>query len=231
MKTIRSMTFRACASLAAALVTFGAAGQHLVGVDLDNGQGSPTNWNTFNMSTPGVLNNLIDESGAATSYSFTMNHGSPFTTAVNPVTVPQHSNPLDLIADYYFGTGIGTAQFSNLAAGQEYYVWVFGLRGFTMNNRITITGGGSPIHFDQVGTAGQLFVNGEMGDQTRTLQSYALVQTADASGVIGFTLDIVPGGSAGWTIAGFAIQAVPSPGALALLGVAAIASSRRRRRH
>lgn len=215
----------------AALGIAGSAGAQpfpIVGVDFDNGEGSPSNWNTVNVGTPVTLNNLVREDGAATGWSFTLDAGSPFTTAAGAATVPSHPNPLDLIGDYYFGTGTGTARFSNLTPGAQYDVWVFGLRGFTMNNRITIEGGGAPITFDQVGTAGQLFVNDAMGDPALTLADFAVQQTADANGEIRFSFEIVPGGTTGWTIAGVGI--IPAPGALALLGLAGLLGGTRRSR-
>lgn len=202
----------------------------LIGVDFDNGAGSPANWNTFNVGTPNTLVNVIDENGAATGVNFTLQNGTGFTTAANPATVPTHWNPLyPGIDDYYYATGVGSANFSNLIPGEEYYVWVFGLRGFNMNNRVTIMGGGAPIQFDQVGTAGQVWVNDQLGSSANDLMHYALVQTATGAGQISFNFDIVPGGAAGWTIAGVAVSLVPAPGTAALLGVCGLVTARRRR--
>ena len=179
----------------------------IIGVDFDNGEGSPSNWNTVSGSPPVALTDLVLEDGTSTSVTFTLEVGTPFSTAASAATVPSHPNPLDLIGDYYFETTDGVAaRFGNLIPGAQYDVWVFGLRGFAMNNRITIEGGGAPVTFDQVGGSGELFVNDSIGDPGSTLADFAVQQTADASGEITFIFDIVPDGSSGWTVAGVAIN-------------------------
>lgn len=207
-----------------------ALGQSLIGIDFDNGAGSPTNWNTLGAGPHNVAN-LIDESGASTGVSFTSNTGNTFTTSANAGTLPQHSQSLAGLDDYLFGTSTFTGTFGGLTPGQEYFVWAFGLRGFDMGNDVTITGGGAPIIFDQdESTTGNLWVNDAVGDSSLTLQSYAFVQTADSAGQITFIIADDPiAGGVGWTSAGLAIQIVPAPGAAALLGLGGLAATRRRR--
>jgi len=208
-----------------------AMGQSLIGVDFDNGAGSPNNWNTVTSAGPFSIGNLIDESGALSGVGFSINSNSTFTTAATGSTLPQHSQSLAGLDDYMFGTGAATATFSGLNPGQGYFVWAFGLRGFSMGNDVSIIGGGPAVSFDQDDdTPGNLWVNGELGSDARTLQSFAAVQTADSAGQISIRiLDDLDAGGTGWTSAGLAIQVVPAPGGVALLGLGGLLAVRRRR--
>lgn len=218
----------ACVSLS---VCAGLAAGQLVGIDFDNGAGSPSNWNVLTGNGPYAIGNLIDENGAATGISFTSSDANTFSTGINAGTIPQHTQSLNGLNDYAFGVGSFTGSFSGLSAGQAYYVWVFGLRGFAMGNDVTISGGGSDIFFNQDdNTIGNLWANGQVGDSNASLLSFAVVQTADSSGALTVTVvDDLNAGGTGWTVAGFAIQAVPTPGAGATLALAGILAARRRR--
>ncbi|TVS08085.1 MAG: hypothetical protein EA423_02395, partial [Phycisphaerales bacterium] len=185
----------------------GAASAQMMAIDFEhaaNGLFSPNNWNVL-VGSERTVPNMIDENGAPTGKAFTMNLGTSFAGPVTPSTIPQHTQPLDGIDDYYYGTGMLTAAIRGLTPGESYNVWVFGLRAFNMNNRVEIQGGGAPVIFEQVTTSGILYVNGEIGDSSRTLDSYAVTQTADASGFITIVMDDSAGTSVGWTIGGLAI--------------------------
>ncbi len=193
-----------------AAVALGAAGANaqMMAIDFEhaaNGLFSPNNWNVL-VGSERTVANMIDVNGASTGKAFTMNLGSSFAGPVDPFTVPQHTQSLDGIDDYYFGTGTLTASIRGLTPGESYNVYVFGLRAFDMNNRVEVLGGGAPVIFDQVAVGGILYVNSEIGDSSRTLDSYAVSQTADASGFIEIVMTDAAGPAVGWVIAGLAIE-------------------------
>lgn len=183
----------------------------LIGIDFDAGSGSPANWNyTTGGTAPIVLTNLVRENGTTSSVTATLASASAgfdnYVTAPNPATVPIHTPSLVAVGDYFWHRAQLTWNFtiSNLVAGEEYNVYVFGLRGFEMNNNITISGGLPAIHFIQSDvTGGHLWVNGEIGDSGRELDSFAEVMTATASGEIVITVDKITNSQ---TIAGIAIE-------------------------
>ncbi|MCC5787921.1 MAG: dockerin type I repeat-containing protein [Phycisphaerales bacterium] len=198
---------RGIACVAAIVMGAGGASAQMMGIDFEhaaNGLFSPNNWNVL-VGSDYIVPNMIDESGAPTGNAFSMDVGLSFAGPVNPSTIPQHTQPLDGVDDYYYGTVPMTAEIRGLTPGESYNLWVFGLRAFAMNNRVEIQGGGSPVIFDQVASGGILFVNGEVGDSSRTLDSYAVSQTADASGLITILLTDDAGTAFGWTIGALAI--------------------------
>jgi hypothetical protein len=181
----------------------------LIGVDFDERAGSPTNWTTtLGGSAPISLLNLLNESGTPTvvdiELASTSGAFSDFSTTPNPSTIPTHTNVLTGLNDYFYGGGVWTFTFSDLLPGDAYNVYVFGLRGFVLGNDVAISGGSPSIHFVQSSTtAGNLWINGELGSNTRTLQSFAEPMTADGSGEI--TITVVGMGDTA-AIAGLAIE-------------------------
>jgi hypothetical protein len=188
----------------------------LIGVDFDNGAGSPTNWTTtLGGSAPIPLLNLKKESGASTivdiELASTGGTFSNFATTPNASTIPIHTNVLTGLSDYFYESGdpLWTFTFNDLVPGDTYNVYVFGLRGFEMHNAVTISGGSPSIHFAQDSTTpGNLWINGELGNNARTLQSFAELMTADGSGEITIT---VAGPVNSATIAGLAIEPTVNP--------------------
>ena len=150
-----------------------------------------------------------------------------FPVTLQSSTVPIHTPSLAVLNGYWFGTGTLTATFSGLVPDASYNLDVFGLRAFTLNNTVTITGSGPPVTFDQLGSAGQLFVNGQVGSSGSSLESFARTISASSSGKFVITVQQKPGSSTtGWAVAGLAIEpsvaAVPEPASLTLLGIAAV---------
>lgn len=183
----------------------------LIGIDFDAGSGSPTNWNvTMGGASSIVMTNLKREDGTTTGVGLTLvSAGGSFTnyvTSPNPSTVPIHSPALGAVGDYFYCSthGLWTFTFRNLVPGMAYNVYVFGLRGFEMNNSVTIQGGLPSINFTQSDvTAGNLWVNREVGVSGRTLESFAEVMTATSSGEIVILVNYITDSQ---TIAGLAVE-------------------------
>ncbi len=206
----------------------------LIGINMGAGT-SPTNWTSMPSPTVSNLSNLIDENGVVTNVSFSMvATGGQSTLTFDAATIPQHSNPLENVASSYnvkLNSEEMTGIYRGLIAGQDYFVWIFGMAladfGSTdpIDNAVSITGAGPDVNFIQSGDPGKIWVNGELGDSSRDLLSFAVIQTADIDGIIQFTVN--PNGSATTSVrvAGTAIQAVPEPTSILLLGIASFLSS------
>jgi len=194
----------------------------LVGIDMVP-DASPLNWNNMPASVA-ALSNLINEQGDATTISFTIDSvdGGQVASA-DPTTIPLHPNSLENIASYNLGSATITGTYRGLDPGQDYFVWVFGMRiNNPFANIVSVTGAGPTINFTQYGNVGELWVNGERGDNTRDLASFAVIQTADQNGSIQFTVDFDIAVADRGVIAGVAIQAIPEPTSTMLLGLAGV---------
>lgn len=192
----------------------------LIGVDFDSGSTAPTNWNLFGgFGPPALATDLRDETGdttivdlATTQTGFQV--GTNGTTA-SAGTIPNYTHSLTGISGLTFARGSSpstTFQWQSLTPGQTYELYVFGLTDATTaaRNRVTITGGGSSIAFDQVLTTGNLWVNGQVGNSSSALTSFVVETTANGSGQI--TIQIVPvPGSTGVGVAGLALREKVTP--------------------
>jgi len=192
----------------------------LVGIDM-GADASPLNWTTMSAQLTS-LSNLINEQGDATTISFTIDSiGGGQSTSADPTTIPLHPNSLENIASYNLAIATITGTYRGLDPGQEYRVWVLGMRIVNpFANIVSITGAGPTINFTQNGSVGELWVNGERGDNTRDLASFAVIQTADAGGSIQFTVGYDAAIANRGVIAGVAIQVIPEPTSTMLLGMA-----------
>jgi hypothetical protein len=196
----------------------------LIGVDFDNPGGSvPTNWNQYGgFGIPALASNLRDETGVTTVVDLAITRAGfqvgTTGTAANAGTVPTHTQSLTGLGGLTFARGSSppssmSFQWQSLIAGQVYDVWVFGLTDATSaaRNRISITGSGAPVSFDQSLTTGNLWVNGQVGSGS-SLTSFAVPITANTSGQI--IIQVTPvstGGAVGIAALGLR-EKLPVPG-------------------
>ncbi|MEM1331563.1 MAG: hypothetical protein AAGG07_13495 [Planctomycetota bacterium] len=243
---------RLTAAAACAFVTGTASASSLIGIDFNDRVPttglSPLGWNTItldgaqgnpaNSFTGLTVNSLSTTGGEATGIGLEIT-GSQF---LNDFGVsgfgPQDGTPaggtvaegLDSsIDDYFTDTAEASFRLSGLESGKEYYFWVMGLRAFSgLTNVISVQSAEGSTEFSQIDTAvSRLWINDELGDSTRSFQSYAHIYTADANGEISFAINREAPNS--WGVAGLAVQLVPAPSAGAMLAIAGLAAARRRR--
>jgi len=212
-----------------------ASGATLVGVNFGaSGATSPTNWTLI--TTPGILNNLIDTNGAPTTISIAVSSTPAlpdmFSEAPVASTIPSNAPTLaKLHSNFSSYNGTPTnhllAQFSGLTPNGVYSVYAIGLRySGGINQSVTITGSGAPVMFSQIGPVDSLFFNGSIGSSSQTLESYAQPIQASSSGTI--AIDFTSGPQR-YTVAGVALSftpamsatPVPSSMVLVLIGLAA----------
>ena len=175
----------------------------VVGVDFDADPGTGMfNWLRVDVGQPDFpfsANNLTAEDGSITQIDFDLASSLPSssdtdasTNIVNPLTLPIHAQNMTLIDGFTFVDGVGqslTATWSGLDPDLVYEVYVFGLEaanlGLTDQHSVSITGGGSPVNFSQGPlTDDQLWVNASLGDSTKQLGEYAVLQTPNVSGEV-----------------------------------------------
>lgn len=188
----------------------------LVGIDFDgNGNPTPGNWTRVGGGSNTTVSDLINEEAGATTFDLTIvdsADGSWESFDVTPIasTVPQHANALGNIdGQIYTAADPMVLTYSDLTPGTDYEVYVMAAEGFyaSISQRVTITGDGTPVVFDQVFNQNELFVNDQLGDSTRSLAEYAQVITADANGEIVINLDPI-NGTDDVVLAGVAISEV-----------------------
>ncbi len=184
----------------------------LVGVDFDLSSGAnPTNWLEVTTGSNTTFGDLNDEEGNPTAIDLTINetpngNWTAFAATVNASTIPSHAVSLaNLDGQIFNGADNFVLTYSDLDPLANYELYVFGLEGFfnSIQQRVTITGDGTPIIFDQIFNQNDLIINDQVGSSSQDLSSYAQVVTADSSGnivinitPIGATQDVVLGGIA-----------------------------------
>ena len=185
---------------------------HLIGVDFGTpGQTTPTNW--ISVLGAGTTNLLGTETGGSTVVGLEVTGiigGNPnnWSAGVNASTIPAHANSLANIGgNIYQFSGTLELKISNLEAGRNYDVWVFGLRdgGAGVKQDVSIQGGATTFH--QEAASQNLVVNVNQGSSANDLSTYALAIAASAGGEITIT---VTADEELYGIAGVAID-VPTP--------------------
>ncbi len=164
----------------------------LVGVDFGPlGSGSPANWTLY--SGGGVqftMTNLIDETGTATPIDLSVRtlHSTNtfFSDSSTPPgnLIPNHSQSLSAIDGNIFAAADAEFLWSDLTPGETYEIYVFASDTENFSTDVIVYGGGNPYTFNQTVTANSLNINGQAGDSSRTLQSYAIIVEADQMGQI-----------------------------------------------
>ncbi len=222
----------------------------LVGVDFGSAstpQTTPPNWNfmpTNGLGNPVTKTNLIDDTGAATGLSISVeslnDSGTGNDTPAFPAgQIPSHDYDLSGLNGNVYSFGDMLVTWHHLTPGALYDVWVFtGETGF-VNQDVTISGGGAAIVYNESFSTNTLHINGQLGSSANTLDSYLTFgslnfqQTADAAGEIRILLETNGNWSA---IAGAAIREagdlaiIPEPATvtLGLLSLGGLLLRRRR---
>lgn len=189
----------------------------VVGVDFDAASGpSPTNWNRYTGgSSPATLTNLVSEAGLLVPYKLTVtSSGTNIDTVAStaPITsnnVPAHGIPLDKIGGYIAtSTDTLTFQWSNLAPGTVYQIYVFGHGDTAVKNHVTVVGGQwngvQQVYDFTQDVAAHGLVVGDNAPGHNDLSTYSLLVISDLEGHITITVDAPAGSSTG--IAGLAIS-------------------------
>ncbi|MGK7931841.1 MAG: PEP-CTERM sorting domain-containing protein [Microcystaceae cyanobacterium] len=204
----------------------------LIVVDFDvNGGTTGTNWNQI---TPDVssIANLIDIDGVSTGASFGATVGSPLGYELgDPISsqVPTDSPITTTIGGNVFGDSQVSYWFTNLEPGALYKIYVFSYRDSQYFNQITVETQETIPTYDVTGNQ-QLFVNQELGTDSRTLDSYTDIvsvwEDGPNIGGIGVTIDVNTEGDPffgdRWALAGIAIEEIPIPEPSGLLGLGLI---------
>ncbi|MCA9266569.1 MAG: hypothetical protein KDA60_22065, partial [Planctomycetales bacterium] len=164
-----------------------AAGS-LIGVDFDPQFHLPTNWNGYaGGPTPDALTGLVDEDGdpAGATLLIEFSDGQADADFVVPIgaTVPAYLQPLHTIDGSVYDNKQAHFTWRGLQPLAEYDVYVFGL-AVDNNNQVVTISGETTVTFEQEGDRQVLWINGEQGDSTRTLDSFAEVIQASAEGLI-----------------------------------------------
>ncbi len=185
----------------------------LIGIDIEGGSSSPTNWTLLSSLFDAGATQLVGEDGVATNVDVTSVFAGGSTStrslAPTPSSVPQHTQSLVGID----GVGSGnpgdsyTTTFSDLVPGAGYRVYVFGISDdFLLNfsNEVTITGL-NIVSFSQALDNTNLYINGSVGSSSQDLSSYAELIVANAAGEITVTVTASAGADR-FGVAGLAIQ-------------------------
>jgi hypothetical protein len=176
----------------------------LVGVELGLGP-APANWNSVTSvgidTNPTFVENLIDESGAATDIDFQIygtheNGGENVDTTINPEVLPQHTQSLANIdnsvqIDSEVGVHSFVATWKGLVPERVYEIYVFAAEStinYADNQQVTILGSEedendvfqqAPSFFD-----GNLWINGTTSSNSQPLSNYKILKPAHETGEI-----------------------------------------------
>ena len=235
-------TLKLTAACVLALSAASAANAALVGVDFGaSGDpqpiGTPTNWTQIGAFGGNLASNLPDANGNPTGIDLTTNvSGGYVPRSINAGTLPIY--PPDGLAGLNdFNWHANTAAWSDLVPGTDYKIWVFSVYDVFFGAapfQATIIGTGAPtVQNFNMNVAGNLVINGTVGNSGNTLDSYATVVTASPTGTIDIVFASTGGLSGDTPLAGLAIESlavVPEPASLSLLVVGTAALLMRRRR-
>ena len=180
----------------------------LIGADFDLDGNTPANWVTISSGTDQTFSDLDNERNAITPVDLTVNGTyTALNVDIDPATVPLYPNALSNV-DGQIQTSSQPLEiiYSDLVASTDYLVYVMAAEGIfdSIEQTVSIQGLGSPVVFEQRFNTGELFINDQVGDETRDLFEYAQLITADIDGEI--TIDITPiAGTDDVVLAGLAI--------------------------
>jgi hypothetical protein len=162
----------------------------ITGIDFGTvSSNTPTNWTLI--SGAGTTNNLINENGDLTNIDVTISDSSPFDVTTVSNTIPTHTDSLQNVDGNIFSTSTPLSiVLSDLVPNQDYNIWLFSARGGgfgDLDQNVTFTGGNT-LSFTQNAPDSNLVINDEIGNNLRTLDSFAEVISANSLGEITTTI-------------------------------------------
>lgn len=200
----------------------------LVGVNFSTVSSHPLNWTPIASVASSPLLNLTDEDGNFTNIDLSFAGERVFAGTINPNTFPLHAPSLSSLDGNVFNNFSNAsflAIFSDLIPDHDYLIWILGARfsaSAGLRQHVQIFGSGPVFEFDQIGATDLLFVNDAVGDNTRTLESYAKTINSSDGGTITIVIKgLASANGQTYTVAGLAIQPVPEPSPLALAALGA----------
>jgi len=215
--------------LTVSLLSCSAASQatSLVGVNFSEASSHPTNWTPL-PSVVSPVSDLLAEDGTPTEIDLSFAAMNLFSGTLDPNSVPLHSPSLGSLDGNVYGRFRGPsfiALFSDLAPNEDYLLWVIGARFLVpVSQNVQIFGSGPLVEFNQIGPADSLFINEELGDSSRSFESYAKTIHASDGGTIAIVVKgLSDADGQTYTVSGLAIQAVPEPNSIILAGIGVLA--------
>lgn len=202
----------------------------IIGVDIEAGQGSPTNWTSYTLADVGsTKSNLIDESGTFTSVDFQLigptvvQNIAPFSATI----IPSHSNDLTTVCCDIVASGPEpfVTTWSGLVPNAPYNYWIFTSSAAT--DTFTVTGSTADNFVSPQVNSDSQRINGILGSSSSTFASYARQVNASATG----TIVILHDSTGTPTPSGYAVELIPEPSTfvLAAFGLLGVGCRRRRR--
>lgn len=167
----------------------------LIGVDFDvDDFNSPFSWLVVTGGSDADFSDLDNEQSNDTPIDLTINGTySGLGVEVNPATIPLHPNSLANVGGQIQTNGEALELiYSDLVASADYLVYVLSAEGVfdSIEQTVSIQGLGNSVVFEQRFNQGDLFINDQVGDNTRNLTEYGQLITADIDGRI--VIDITP---------------------------------------
>jgi uncharacterized repeat protein (TIGR01451 family) len=184
----------------------------IIGVDIEAGQGSPVNWNSYTLAdVDSPMTNLVAEDGSTTSVSFQLDGvTSEYNAApVDGSVIPAHTPDLTTVCCdlLHGGPNPTVATWSGLVPLATYDYWVFTSSAAT--DTITVTGDDVDSFASPNVSPDSQRINGILGSSGSTFESYARQITASGTGTI--TIEILSAGTptpSGYAIRGIAMAVV-----------------------
>lgn len=179
----------------------------IVGVDIEAGQGSPTNWTSYTLADANTqVSNLIAEDGSVTSVGFQLDgvNSEHNTAPSSGAVIPSHSTDLTTVCCdiLYSGPNPTVATWSGLEPLATYNYWVF--VSSSAEDTITVTGSNVDVFSSPEFFGDSQGINGIIGDSGSTFASYARQIIASENGTV--SIGILSNGTP--TPSGYAIELV-----------------------
>ena len=167
----------------------------MIGIDFDQeaSVSVPINWVKISDIRNQSITNIPLDDGTPTDIDLTTSAtncgigGCGFGSNIFPL--PKHTQSMDDLSGVVYSRGEVTFTWSGLQANTPYRLFVFGLGVFgTINQTVTITGGGSPVTFSQTAGQNEMLVNDQTSSSTGLLNNFGKEMVASSSGTITITV-------------------------------------------